>query len=499
MFESDRGLSTLIICPKNLVKMWQTHADCYGLHAKVVPFSRVDKELPNVPARFRLLLIDESHNLRNREGRRYRAIQEYILQTDSKCILLSATPYNKTYLDLANQLRLFVPEDNDLGIRPEQLLREIGETEFLRRHQCHVRSLAAFEKSVYADDWRELMRLYMVRRTRTFIQENYAETDAATGRKFLTFADGTRSYFPHRFPKTVKFKINNQDPSDQYARLYADDVVDAINHLDLPRYGLGNYLLPKPKDPPTTVEARVMQDLSRAGRRLMGFCRTNLFKRLESSGLAFIQSVQRHILRNYVYLHAIEHGLPVPIGTQDAELLDSRFSDEDTILPFNDDDAANGGEATQGAMREENDYTARAAAVYNDYAESFQRRFKWLKPTLFVKQLATDLRDDIDLLQKVLVSCGHWDAAKDAKLDALWKLVAQKHRNQKVLVFSQFADTVRYLDAQLRCVAFPMWLVSAVKPPIPHPWPGGLARKAITNAARSSLTRNCAFWWPPTC
>jgi hypothetical protein len=64
-------------------------------------------------------LIDK----RNRTGQRYRAIQEYILENESRCILLSATPYNKTYLDLSNQLRLFVPEDKDLGIRPEQLLR----------------------------------------------------------------------------------------------------------------------------------------------------------------------------------------------------------------------------------------------------------------------------------------------------------------------------------------------------------------------------------------
>ncbi len=40
----------------------------------------------------------------------------------------------------------------------------------------------------------------------------------------------------------------------------------------------------------------------------MGFCRTNLFKRLESSGQVFIQSVERHILRNYIFLHAIETG-----------------------------------------------------------------------------------------------------------------------------------------------------------------------------------------------
>ena len=41
----------------------------------------------------------------------------------------------------------------------------------------------------------------------------------------------------------------------------------------------------------------------------MGFCRTNLFKRLESGGPAFIQSLERHVLRNFVYLHAIENEL----------------------------------------------------------------------------------------------------------------------------------------------------------------------------------------------
>lgn len=101
------------------------------------------------------------------------------------------------------------------------MLRELGETEFIRRRQAPVRSLAAFEKSDHTDDWRELMRLFMVRRTRSFIQENYAATDPADGRKFLTFEDGTRSYFPDRTPKTVKFRVNEKDASDQYARLYA--------------------------------------------------------------------------------------------------------------------------------------------------------------------------------------------------------------------------------------------------------------------------------------
>ena len=313
IFQEDHYTETLILCPKNLVKMWEDYVAEYRLLAKVLSLSKAIRELPDL-RRYRVVLIDESQNLRNREGKRYRAIQEYIQENESKCILLSATPYNKTYLDLSSQLRLFVPEDKDLGIRPESLIRELGETEFIRRHQCPVRSIAAFEKSEYADDWRELMRLYMVRRTRSFIQDNYADTDPETNRKYLTFEDGTHSFFPERIPKTIKFKVDEKDPSDQYARLYAPDVVETINRLNLPRYGLGNYVAATPHNPPTPAEARQLQDLSRAGKRLMGFCRTNLFKRLESSGDAFQQSIERHILRNHVFLHAIENGLPLPSG-----------------------------------------------------------------------------------------------------------------------------------------------------------------------------------------
>ena len=171
ILQDDQFTDTLILCPKNLVSMWEDYVSEYRLLAKVLSITKAVKELPDL-RRFRVVLLDESHNLRNRAGKRYRAIQEYIQANESRCILLSATPYNKTYIDLSSQLRLFVPEDKDLGIRPERLLRDLGETEFIRRHQCPVRSLSAFEKSDYADDWRELMRLYMVRRTRTFIQSN---------------------------------------------------------------------------------------------------------------------------------------------------------------------------------------------------------------------------------------------------------------------------------------------------------------------------------------
>ncbi len=450
VFEDDHGLETLIVCPKNLVPMWEDHREQYRLRARVLSISRVIGELSDM-RRYRLVIIDESHNLRNREGKRYRAIREYIQKNDSKCILLSATPYNKTYADLAGQLLLFVPEDEDLGIRPKRLLREIGETEFIRQHQAPVRSLAAFEKSEHADDWRELMRLYLVRRTRSFVQDNYAATDSANGRKYLTFEDGTRSYFPTRVPKTLRFDIDGQ-----YARLFADNMVDAINGLELPRYGLGNYVIESLPAPPTQAEAKILKDLSHAGKRLMGFCRTNLFKRLESSGHVFLLSVERHALRNFVFLHAIEHGLPLPIGTLDAGLLDAGSFDEDAEdaggSAFDDEDAENAEQPAAPVsvpLRTEEDFRTRAAEVYKLYVEKYKRRFRWLGAHLFVAQLRKDLQADAAALRGLLIRGGGWKPGADAKLDALQRLLTEKHSGQKALVFTQFADTARYLYEQL--------------------------------------------------
>ena len=457
IFEDDYGMRSLIICPKNLVPMWEDYRQQYGLRGKVLSISRVIRDLPD-ERRYQLVVIDESHNLRNREGRTYRAVQEYIKENDSRVILLTATPYNKTYLDLSNQLRLFVEEDLDIGIRPEQYLRGISETEFLRRHQCSPRTLAAFENSEHPDDWRDLMRLYLVRRTRSFIQENYAKTDESNHRRYLEFPDGKRFYFPVRTPCTVRFEVNDQDPDDQYARLYSDQVVDTINDLALPRYGLGNYIAPDPEHPPTPAEQRQLQDLSRAGKRLMGFCRTNLFKRLESSGMAFIQSVERHVLRNFIFLHAIENNMPFPIGSQDAEMLDTRFSDLDrnqtTEDLFENENTNNENISENEALHTEADFRKCAAEIYELYVRKYKSRFKWLRPNLFIKELARDLRADALKLVGILKTNGEWNPDRDAKLVALVDLLAKKHPSDKVLVFTQFADTVRYLETQLHLRGF---------------------------------------------
>ncbi len=453
IFEEDFGLETLIICPKNLVSMWEDHAHEYRLRAKVVSLSKVLTDLPEM-RRYRLVLIDESHNLRNREGKRYRAVQEYIKNNESKVILLSATPYNKTYLDLSNQLRLFLDEDEDIGIRPERLLRAMGDGEFSANYQVGLRTLAAFEKSENLDDWRDLMRLYLVRRTRTFIQANYTDTDPETGRPCLTMVDGSSRIFPRRVPVTVKFQVDDNDNDDQYARLYRRHVIRKIVGLSLPRYGLGLYLSDAAEADAAEVEKKQIRNLSRAGKRLIGFCRTNLFKRLESSGSAFIQSIDRHILRNCVFLHAIRNGFPLPVGSQEVALLDAvppdtRFTDDE------DHDAQ-----VRVSLDDEQDlqdpwsmeaFMVRAAAVYRIYRKrSFRGRFKWLRQSLFDASLERQLEEDTRSLLDILDQSGRWDEARDTKLEALYALLTKEHPGRKILVFSQFADTVDYLTRQLK-------------------------------------------------
>ncbi|MEO6924880.1 MAG: helicase-related protein, partial [Bryocella sp.] len=450
MFEDDLGQETLIICPKNLESMWQHYRTEYGLRGRVLPISQVMKQLPDLKP-YRLVLIDESHNLRNREGRRYKVIADYIRNVDAKVILLTATPYNKTKADLSSQLRLFIDEKTNIGIRPEHFMRKQGmsEAEFERRWQCKANSIVGIEKSDEFDDWRELIRLYMVRRTRSFIIQHYTEADER-GRRYIAVADGEKLYFPERKPQSLTFEVDEKDPGDRYARLYSDDVVDVINALHVPRYGLGNYVDPKAAKAASASERKLIDNLGRAGKRLMGFCRTNLFKRLESSGGSFLESIERHIQRNEVYLYAIEHDLDLPLGVQDPGVLDAGRIDEDVEgMEGDTEDLLDGVIDSVDNVKVADNGMAQAKAIYSLYASQLKKRFKWIRSSLFTAKLAEHLADDTMRLRGLLKSCGPWSAAGDRKLAELLSLIQKRHGKDKVLVFTQFADTARYLAREL--------------------------------------------------
>ena len=443
IYEMTYASSTLIICPANLQDMWKKYVAKYDLKAEIMSMAKpIDVDSARY---YRLIIVDESHNLRN-GGKRYQNIKQLINHQDSKVLLLTATPYNKDFSDLSNQLRLFLSDDQDLGIRPEEYIRSLGgERQFVQKHSdVFIRSIKAFEKSPYVEDWNELMKLFLVRRTRSFIKQYFTKTDPSNNRKYLEFPDGRRSYFPDRLPKAVKFKT---EPGDQYSRLYSADMISLMGNLQLPRYGLNKYISETHADNASLYEKQLMENLSRAGQCMMGFCKSTFFKRIDSSGFAFLLTVYRHILRNCVYIYAIENKLPVPIGDEN-NLPDDYMEDEDVSTSLFGNEVNPAIDATLHIPTELDHYIKKAEEYYNIICN--KNNVAWLPSTYFKRTLKQQLKKDCETLLQMISFCGDWDQMADQKLNELQKLLESTHKDEKVIVFTQYSDTARYIYNQLR-------------------------------------------------
>ena len=447
IYEMTFASSTLIICPANLQDMWDKYRHRYDLKADIMSMAKpIDVDNARY---YRLIIVDESHNLRNENGVRYRNIKALIERQDSKVLLLTATPYNKDFSDLANQLKLFISEDDDLGIRPEEYIRSLGgDRAFLQKHsEVFIRSIKAFERSDKLDDWQELMKLFLVRRTRTFIKENYAKTDPENGRKYLEFRDGHKSYFPDRIPKAIKFDTKE---GDQYSRLYSSDMIAMMEELRLPRYGLSQYEDKSKTADASTSDKQLLENLSRAGQRMMGFCKSTFFKRIDSSGFSFLLTLYRHILRNAVFIYAIENKLPLPIGDEN-QLPEEWIEDADINDIFSHDDDEEDRKAGDGLIDIPTDmkvYMEKAKDYYNIL--SMKNNVSWINPAYFKRTLKQHLRQDCEKIIEMILLCDKWNPQTDQKLNCLEELLNKTHKDDKVLIFTQYSDTANYIYRQLR-------------------------------------------------
>ena len=446
MYENTFGSNTLIICPANLQDMWAKYRKQYDLKADIMSMAKpIDVDNARY---YKLIIVDESHNLRNSQGTRYRNIRDLIQKQDCKVLLLTATPYNKQYKDLSSQLRLFVDDDTDLGIRPETYIREIGgERKFAEKHDDFIRSIKAFERSECQEDWQELMKLFLVRRTRTFIKDNYAKTDQKNGRKYLEFKDGHKSYFPDRIPKSIKFKTVD---GDQYSRLYSETMIDLMESLKLPRYGLIHYLDEKKTVDASAHEKVLIENLSRAGERMMGFCKSTFFKRIDSSGFSFLLTLFRHILRNAVFIYAIDNKLKLPISDENT-FPEDFIDDADINDIFTNDDEEEERSSGDNLIQIPNDmevYMQKAKEYYNGLIG--KNNVQWIESRYFKRTLKQQLKKDCDQLIAMINLCDAWNPQTDQKLNQLEDLLNNTHKGDKVIVFTQYSDTANYIYHQLK-------------------------------------------------
>ena len=431
MLQAAEDYSTLVLCPKNLQPMWEQHLEEYDINGRVVPYSMADKVLPELK-RFNLVVCDESHNLRNNATIAYDAIHQYIRANGSKVLLLTATPYNLAFTDVANQIGLYIDEDDDLGIVPTEALRQ--DPTLAGKVDGKINTLTAFRKSEEPEDWKRLMSDHLVRRTRSFIkrtakQENVIGADGTVEqREYLQFANGEKFHFPTRIATPLSHAFSTDDPA---ALMEDDTTLDAIRDLILPRYRLAEYDNPKAQHTPS--DTKNLDDIRSGRGNVSGFVRISLFKRLSSSGHSFILSLQRQRARNELFIHAIDHQLPIPLGA---------FTDRQ--IAVTDEDIEGDG-----------DLHGSVATRYETLRKSLPAKTKWVNTTVFKPALRRDLAKDNAAITTLLSLFGNWDSTRDSKMNALVDLLSNEHAGEKVLIFTEYSDTAEYITDALTDAGVP--------------------------------------------
>ena len=150
-------------------------------------------------------------------------------------------------------------------------------------------------------------------------------------------------------------------------------------------------------------------------------------------------------MRNNIFLYALDNKLPLPIGSQSFEFIDddSNLTDADQELFIDENDTEN----LEQTLSEE--LYKKANQAYDLYSGQYKNRFKWVDSKYFKPQLKKDLLKDNHALEQILEEAGEWISSDDEKLKELIKLINIEHKNDKILIFTQYADTANYLYEQL--------------------------------------------------
>lgn len=429
--------------------MWTDHLSTYHVPGRVVSLSEVHKVLPELRP-FKLVLVDESHNMRHTTRRDWKAVREYIADCGADVVLLTATMFNAQHSDISNQLKLKITEDQDLGIRPEELLAKLGdngEFELAQKTQGRLSSIAAFDQSEEPKDWQRLLGQYLVRRTRKYLKETYGKTDQATGKIYFEFNDGTRFSFPERKAVPLEYIGGPNDPGDQLASI---DNFDALTTMKYARYQPGRYLHDHAVHV-NEVEKGLLEDMRR-GKSTSGFIRTTVLKRLASSPMAFFITLEKMLLRAQVLKYAIDAQISLPIGTLDDRAYEAGETDLDIE---SDTDISDHHETTPIPASWARHYSsekwdALAKVNYEKLVNEKPRGLRWANPEWFdLQTFKKDLNEDIKTLQGFVDDFGGWKPEDDSKLKALADRINALADGQKLLVFSEYKDTIDYVHEHL--------------------------------------------------
>jgi len=369
-----------------------------------------------------LVVIDESHNFRNKKAprlgseTRYDRLMRRIIKegVKTRVLMLSATPVNNRLADLRNQIA-FATEGNDAalvdqGIPSLDTTTRVAQTQFNRwlalpeneRSPSHLIEMLGF-------DYFTLLDRLTIARSRKHIERYYGI--AETGR------------FPTRLrPINIKADV---DAHGDFPPIH--DINVEIRRLNLAAHAPLRYVLAHRKEA-YNKKYRVQVKDGRSYFRqvdreesLIHLMRVNLLKRMESAVPSFALTVERQLQGVEAMLKRIDQHLDT--------------DSDDTIEELDITEVDLDDPAVESLL------VGRKIKVLLQDVD----RVRWRQDLLEDRHRLADL---LDAGRLVLPD-------RDAKLIALREMIAAKCKdpinadNRKIIVFTAFADTAEYLYQHL--------------------------------------------------
>ena len=435
----------LVLCPKKLSENWALYPAHNAHTSNPFPNDRFGYtllshtdlsrnsgtvghiDLSNFDWRhFKLVVIDESHNFRNdskprpdddgniRHSRYSRLLEEVIKEgTQTKVLMLSATPVNTSLIDLRNQIYLMTEkrEDvfrNSLGIGHIGTLLGRAQKEF---KAWENNSTTKRDKAELLDklgpDFFHLLGGVSIARSRRQIKTFYAREIDRIG----------------RFP-TQRAPDNVYPQTDIRGELSYRDLANQIGQFALSIYRPSSYVISADAKKRLADEKKQLRfNQEDRERFLIGMMQTNFLKRLESSAHALTETLGRTIGKIDDLLDKIDRYEQMPaIQDEQADILPDEDEDDEEFL------------------------INRARTPYHLRELDLPR---WKQDLLKDKQTLTAAWEKVRAITP----------PRDDKLKTIREHIQGKVRNptkdrdgkinRKMLVFTTFKDTAEYLYENL--------------------------------------------------
>ena len=429
-------LRTIIICPPHLYKQWEGYRDEFGFTASVFSAGKIEdavlhyQELVKDGEQF-LIIIDEAHRFRNEYTQDYALLHN--LCSGNKVLLLTATPFNNQPADIYALIKLFqIPTRStlktveNLGASFKDLIDKYKALREAQRAGKTTDEEIKAEVNSISRKIRSIISPLVVRRSRLDLQgiPEYADDLKQQNIQLVLPNDPEEleydlSELKDLYLSTLDRINKSEGSSDDVYRFKAARYSPALYIKEESKEKLANELEDK-----TGVKFNLL-----LGRQtnIGKFMRHLLVARFESSVAAFRASLRYMIQSSEHMLRWIEKRHKIPVFKK------GNLPDVEAFYDSSDD----GMEEIQ--------------ELFDKYSACgfFEIDMKYVKD-----DFVTDVKADIQLLKNLQEQWFGKDNAikSDPKLDSFIRIVRKQimnEPNRKLIVFSEFADTVNYLGEAL--------------------------------------------------